>query len=364
MDPQELIKSILDGLTPEISKSIKAEIEAMGLDKADRAHNVNAEMDANKSVDSMDYKERTVRLVKAMAERDSTQIKVLSEGVAAGGGELVPYDFASELIDLIVNLGFLRGKCKVVPVGTDSGQYPAVSGGVTTYWKAENTAYTASDPGFTHIPWVIHKLTGLSSITEELNDDNIVNVYDYLLMTFGREMGRAEDQAILNGTGVGALEPLGILQTPGVVSGSQTLAQTGAHIGLSDLLACKYRLPQLIRDNPGSLMWLYGPAVGADMEGMVDQIGRPLFRSDITGDRPSTLLSYPHRESEKMPAGTLMLVDLSWYYLFDRRQMAFKVSDQTLDAFTNDLIYLKCSERFDGRLMHPTAASVITSVTA
>jgi len=356
MDPNEIITAVLEGLTPEIGNAIKVEIEALGLDKAIGEHNVNAGADANKAV-SMDYKERTVALVKAMATHDTATVKTLSEGISAAGGELVPPEFQKELIDMIVSSGFLRAMCHKVPVNTDSGSYPAVSGGVTTYWKAENVPYTLSDPGFTHIDYVIHKLTGMSSITDELNLDNVVSIYTWLVSTFGKAMGRAEDSAILAGTGIGALMPLGVFVTPGIGA----LAQAGAHLNFNDLLACKYRLPEEIRER-GTPLWLFN-ATGAEiLEGMVDLVGRPIFRSEITGDRPATLLSYPWRESSFVPAGTIGLVDLSYYYLFDREQVSFKASDQTLDAFTNDLTYLKCRERLDGKLMIPSTCATITSV--
>jgi len=171
-------------------------------------------------------------------------------------------------------------------------------------------------------------------------------------------MGRAEDQAILNGTGVGNLMPLGIFQTPGIGA----LAQSGAHLTFQDLLAAKYRLPEEIREI-GNPIFLFNATNAAILEGMIDLENRPLFRSDITGDRPNTLLGYPWKESPFVPAGTIGLVDFNYYYLFDREQVTFKASDQTLDAFTNDLVYLKCRERIDGRLMIPSAAASITSVT-
>jgi len=357
MNPED-IKAILEGLTPEISKSIKAEIEAMGLDKVVREHNVNAEADANKAMGDMTYQERTVGMVKALVAGDKVQVKLLAEGALATGGELVPPEYQTELINMITTSGFLRSLCHKVPVNREAGQYPAVSGGVTTYWKAENVPYTASDPGFTHIPYVIHKLTGLTSITDELNMDNVVSIYNWLVATFAQAIGNAEDAAILNGTGVGDLMPLGIFQTPGVGA----LAQNGAHLNFANLLACKYRLPEPVRER-GNPIWLFNATNAAILEGMIDLENRPLFRSDITGDRPNTLLSYPWKESPFVPAGTIALVDFSYYYLFDREQVTFKASDQTLDAFTNDLTYLKCRERIDGRLMIPSAAATITSVT-
>src|SRR5699024_6517081 len=60
-------------------------------------------------------KEKSAEYIKAVFNRDSAQVKALSEGTAADGGYLVPETFSSEIIRIAPNYGVVRRLARNYP---------------------------------------------------------------------------------------------------------------------------------------------------------------------------------------------------------------------------------------------------------
>lgn len=348
-----------------IAKTVAATLDSLGLDKVDRKHAIfPTEADPNgDDLKALPVAERVKRLCKAITAGDDVTAKALSEGTAADGGYVVPTEFQAELIKRIETLGFLRGLVAVKTVGSDAGTYPAVSGGVTVYWTAENADITASQPSFKEIAYAIKKLAGLTPMSSEVLEDAAIDLYRELVDMFSIALGQEEDRVICNGI-VGSGEPEGIL----TATGTTTLAQAGANLTADDLIGLYYDLPAVLR-KARRANWLISPAAMELIEKLKDDNDRYLFRTAISADAPATILNLPFNEQDDLPTqadgnglGRLILADLKSYYLFDRRRMTIKTSEDAYDAFQKDQVWLKVTERFDGRVMVPQAFCILTGV--
>ena len=153
---------------------------------------------------------------------------VLQEGVDADGGYLVPEEYDSRLIDTLSEENIMR---KLATTITTSGEHkiniaatkPAAA------WIEEGGAISFGDATFKQILLDAHKLHVAIKVTEELLYDNAFNLENYILDQFGKALANAEEDAFLNGDGVG--KPLGLLAAAGGAEKSEfdvVLAEAGA----------------------------------------------------------------------------------------------------------------------------------------
>ena len=137
---------------------------------------------------------------------------ILQEGVDADGGYLVPEEYDSRLIDTLEEENIMRKLGRVI---TTSGEHkiniaatkPAAA------WVEEGGALTFGDATFSQILLDAHKLHVAIKVTEELLYDNAFGLENYIIDQFGKALANAEEDAFLNGTGVG--QPLGLFAKTG-----------------------------------------------------------------------------------------------------------------------------------------------------
>ena len=72
---------------------------------------------------------------------------VLSEGVDANGGYLVPTEFEKFIVDTLKEENVMRRLCKVITTDNER-KIPVAATHSTAAWTAENAAYTESNPTF------------------------------------------------------------------------------------------------------------------------------------------------------------------------------------------------------------------------
>ena len=95
---------------------------------------------------------------------------VLSEGVDANGGYLVPTEFEKFIVDTLKEENVMRRLCKVITTDNER-KIPVAATHSTAAWTAENAAYTESNPTFAQKTIDAYKLTDLVKVSIELLDD-------------------------------------------------------------------------------------------------------------------------------------------------------------------------------------------------
>jgi HK97 family phage major capsid protein len=171
----------------------------------------------------------------------SSAITGLGESVSSEGGFLVTQDVASSLIrrtyesSQIINGGAGYAGVSKIPIGPNSKgtKIPAVNetsrvngsrwGGVQAYWAEEGGTLTGSKPDFREIDLTLKKLIGLCYATDELLEDAVA-LEAVIMQAFAEEFAFKVQDALINGTGAG--HPLGILNSPCLVTVTRNTAST------------------------------------------------------------------------------------------------------------------------------------------
>ena len=282
-----------------------------------------------------------------------------SSGEPASGGFLVPEAFRAELLRLSLETGITRPRARVVPMETSRVIYPMldvtsnadnVFGGVQGYWTSESEQMEESSATFGRVALDAWKLTAFANVPNELVQDSAIAFEAFVRTIFPEALAYFEDDAFINGTGVG--QPLGWLNAEAAVTVSNTA--TTADLEFADLAAMYARmLPQSLSRS----VWVISPDVFPALMALTHTAGSALWFGapgggpQGPGAPAGTLFGRPIVISEKVPAldsaGAVNLVDLGYYLIGDRQAMTVDSSPHY--RFRNGETSYRFVTRVDGR---------------
>lgn len=293
---------------------------------------------------SDEYKEG---MLKALRSNFKQVTNILQEGVDADGGYLVPEEYDSRLIQTLDEENIMRRLGTRI---TTSGEHkiniaatkPAAA------WIEEGGALEFSDAKFTQILLDAHKLHVAIKVTEELLYDNAFGLENYILTQFGKALANAEEDAFLNGTGVG--QPLGLFAE----TGGGTVANTVETLADEDIVKLVYSLKRPYRKNAAFIM---NDKTIASIRTFKDNNGAYMWQPSYTQGEPDRLLGYPVYTSPFAPADAIAFGDYKYYNIGDRGTRSFK---QLTELFAgNGMIGYVAKERVDGKLILPEAVQIL-----
>ena len=248
-----------------------------------------------------------------------------SEGVGADGGFAVPPEFRATIMEKIMGEASLLGRTDLIDVTGNSITIPKdettpwqSSGGILAYWEGEGQQITQSKPMLEDVTIRLNKLAALVPVTSELLEDAAA-LASYINRKAPEKIDFKVNLAILFGTGVG--QPIGIMNSPALVSVPKDSSQPPATLSHSNIMR----------------MWarLYGPArqnavflVNQDVEPQLNTLGFPTGATTVqfpiyippgglSGAPYSTLLGKPVIVTQACSTlgtqGDIILTDLRAY---------------------------------------------------
>ena len=272
---------------------------------------------------------------------------VLQEGVDADGGYLVPEEYDSRLIQTLEEENIMR---KLSTRITTSGEHkiniaatkPAAA------WIEEGAALTFGDATFSQILLDAHKLHVAIKVTEDLLFDNSFGLENYIIDQFGKALANAEEDAFLNGTGVG--QPLGLFADKGggTVANTVTALTTDAAIGLV------YALKRPYRKNAS---FIINDQLITQLRTLKDNNGAYMWQPALTAGEPDKFLGYDVYTSQYAPSNAIAFGDYKYYNIGDRGTRSFKQLNELFAG--NGMIGYVAKERVDGKLILPEAVQIL-----
>lgn len=303
------------------------------------------------------YKEA---MLKAFRTNFRQIANVLSEGIDADGGYLVPEEYDTRLIEGLTEENIFR---KLATTITTNGERkiniaatkPAAA------WIDEGEALTFGDATFSQINLDAHKLHVAVKVTEELLYDNAFKLEQYILRQFAKALGNAEEEAFLNGSGAG--QPLGLLAENGGAEIGVTTA--GANdITYDELVDLVYSLKRPYRKNAA---FLCNDQTIGYLRKLKDKNGHPLWHDSVEDGEPGRILGYKVYTSPYFPVITagmpaIAFGDYSYYNIGDRGTRSFAELKELFAG--NGMIGFVAKERVDGKLVLPEAVKLLKMATA
>ena len=273
---------------------------------------------------------------------------VLQEGVDADGGYLVPEEYDHRLIDVLTEENIMRGIATKI---TTSGEHkiniaatkPAAA------WIEEGEVLSFGDATFDQKILDAHKLHVAIKITEELLYDNAFGLENYIITEFGKALANAEEDAFLNGDGVG--KPTGIFDK---TKGGESIGTLTAALKSDDILDLIYKLKRPYRKNASFIM---NDATLAQIRKLKDNNGQYLWQPSYQANEPDKILGYNIRTSAFAPTDAIAFGDYKYYNIGDRGSRSFKQLNELFAG--NGMIGYVAKERVDGLLILPEAVKIL-----
>ena len=298
------------------------------------------------------------------------------------GGFLVPEVYRADLQMIALENAIVRpnGATIIPPIKTDSVKIPYVNdvshvttvfGGVQAIWTAEREEKTETKPTFGQMELVPKKLAGLTYTSNELLMDSAIALEPLIKKMFGAAWGYFEDDAFINGNGVG--QPLGIQNCACLKVVNRNTVMRVFFEDLREMYAC------MLGPSHPYAIWVINPGVLPDLIGMTSgdvapaAATTPIWINQNMGAEnpiPGRIFGRPFFISEKMPSlgtqGDIGYFDLRYYFIFDRQPLTIDVSTHV--AFVTDETCWRFVLRVAGQCWPPTtltprnAAAPVTTI--
>lgn len=280
-----------------------------------------------------------------------------TEGVNSAGGFLVPDEFENELITLREQYGVFRRNARIVPMASDVKRIPKRSSTLTAYFVGEAAAITESQQVFDNVQLVAKKLGVISTISSELNEDSVINIGDDIANEIAWAFSFKEDDCGFNGDGTstyGGIVGLSAALTDATYQVSDGGASAYSGVTLAELAAGLRKLPAWAGQRNNIKVFCSKNAYHAIFERLALNAGGNNATDIANGLTQPKWYGYPVEFAQVIPvtesAGATFayIGDLQQACIFgDRRSNSIAFSDSALNAFEQDEIAVRGTERFD-----------------
>ena len=182
-----------------------------------------------------------------------------NEAIDSEGGFLVPDEYRATLWEKTYEAETFVNKIFRLPVSGTTVRVPFLKensrvdgsrhGGIRVYRTEEAGQKTKSQPKFGKLSLTVTKQAGLCYMTDELLGDSAISIEPLINKLFGEAFAFALKRDVIRGSGAG--EPLGILNSPALVTKQRAVA---SQIAAADVVGLYARLYAPSRPNA---VWLY-----------------------------------------------------------------------------------------------------------
>ncbi len=279
--PAELYKSIInvaDGREPTgLVRTVSQSIQQMNGDKFER--------------------EDTIKIPMAAL---ASQTRGLSASVQNLGGYLIDTDLQS--LEYLLRAQSVLPQLGVRTLQVSSNvSWPRELGEITFTWAKEGDTITATTGSYGSMLLTPHRLSGVTSVTRQLNFQ-APQLVDEISVAISRGIMVAFEKAAFNGSGIFG-EPTGVLRTSGV--GSVTLSSATTLANLADFEF------QVSNANTQPTGWVADPATRKKWRTVVRSTTASRYLWDDSNGLANNVLGYPAYATNCMPINTAILGDWS-----------------------------------------------------
>lgn len=292
----------------------------------------------------------------SMRNKNSYEIQnALSIGTDSEGGYLVPDEYEKKLVEALEDEVFFRSLATVIKTSSGDRKIPIVTSKGEAAWIDEGGQFPESDDSFGQTSIGAHKLATMIKVSDELLNDSVFNIEQYISKEFGRRIGTKEEEAFFIGDGTG--KPIGIFNKTGGADIGVTAATTS--ITFDDVMDLYYSLRVPYRNKA---TWLLNDSTVKAIRKLKDGNGNYIWQPSVREGEPDRILNRPYRTSIYVPelaAGNRVMAfgDYSYYWIADRQGRSFKRLNE-LFATTGQVGFL-ASERVDGKLILSEAVKTL-----
>jgi HK97 family phage major capsid protein len=282
------------------------------------------------------------------------------------GGYLLPIEYSNQIMNVIAEESVIWPRAEVIPMASPELDTPmmdvetAPNSGIAPWWNpmqfkwGSSQAPLETEPKFRQLQLKAWDLLGYSVISNQMLADTGPAGEASLIQQYGRAAAWYAEYAFLQGTGIVALMPLGILNAPGLITQTRANKSQISAVDIANMAA------QLLPYGWQRAIWMCSPTALAQIAALSTfSINYSGGGAQETGSYVGRLLTRPLFVTDKLPplnsTGDLILIDPSLYVIGLRQDVIIDVSPHPL--FTTQQTVLRVWLRLDGK---PRIANKIT----
>ena len=294
---------------------------------------------------------------KAMRNKPGFEVQnALQVGTDSEGGYLVPDEFERTLVEALQEENIFRQLAKIITTSSGDRKIPVVASKGSASWVDEEGVIPESDDAFGQVVIGAYKLATMIKISEELLNDSIFNLEQYIAREFARRIGAKEEEAFFVGNGTG--KPTGIFNATGGAALGVTAASSTA-LAMDELVDLYHSLKAPYRNNA---VFVTNDATVKAIRKLKDGNGQYLWQPSVRLGEPDTLLNRPLKTSVYVPeiaagAKAVAFGDFSYYWIADRQGRSFQRLNELFAA--TGQVGFKATQRVDGKLILAEAVKVL-----
>jgi len=369
----ELDEQTQSAIADKVSEGLGATVKTLVDEKVNEIEatiSKKAELKGGEGSDDAETKEmKLVRFVKAMRDNDFAELskfKAMNETTDAQGGYLVPpAEFIAEVQRLEEGYGVALANANVRRTSRTSVLINKKDAGVEVYETAELASKTLTGMTFQQVEVSLRKYAGIAPLSDELDEDSAVNVWNELTTDFARAFAKKQDEIMFNDTTYGITK----------ISGTNVVTITGGSIAsltFDNLIDAVHGVPT---DSMSNGKFYFHRSVLGTIKKIKDENNNYIWQPGPNGSVNGTIWGYPYVLTEVLTAvsadalNTAFIVfgDLKYYTLVLRNVMTLKVleegtvgtGDDAINLGAQDAKALRAVQRMDGRAIFASAFSVI-----
>ncbi|WP_438979906.1 phage major capsid protein [Polynucleobacter sp.] len=287
-----------------------------------------------------------------------------NETTNADGGYLVPDpDFIAEVTRLEEQYGVAVRNARLWDTNSDSVKMNKKATGVTMYETGEQVQKTGTKMTFGQDLVALRKFAAIASVTDELDEDAAVNIWNELTMDFAREKARIEDVLVFT-------DPTtGIINTSGVAAISVGNAITD--MTFDHLNQAVYSVPT--ESMNGGKFYLNRKILGV-VQRLKDQNDNYIWLPGPNGSVTGTIWGYPYELVEVLHGtdtandGFIVFGNLKYSTLIRKRGLQLTMGTEgtvhdsdgnAKNLFEQDMKALRAVTRMNNVVQIPAAFCVI-----
>jgi HK97 family phage major capsid protein len=303
------------------------------------------------------------------------------------GVVMPPVEFIAEVERLEEIYGVAR-KFATVRSSTSGNGIKFLQGDddVEIFDTAEGAAKTSSKMSYASKTLLWRKFAGILPITDELNEDSAINLWQDATTRFARAYTKKEDELVFTETSAVSPKNKGILEVSGVnvvtMSGS-TSDDSFNDIEYGDLVDMITGVPTPSAAN--GRFYFHREILGILMK-LKDDEGRPVWLQGVQSGAPATILGKPYELVEVMPSiaddapDTKFMIfgDLKYSTLGERTGLVIRIFDtgsvgdpdeedqdaNQINLLTQDAQAMRAVKRMNAVCRFPAAFSVLKTATS
>lgn len=278
---------------------------------------------------------------------------LMSSSDNSKGGFIVPDEMSQTLIRIREERGVFPQFANRIPMGADIIRIPRLLTDVTAYWTGEGVEITASDAAIGEAELMARKLSALTKVSSELDEDAVIDIGDMITQSMGYAMADKIDDAAFNGDGTSTYG--GVLGIKNALDSNAISVALSGNVGAStlDLVDFENALAIYPQYAGASPRWFMHSAVYySSAFALMNAAGGNTNVTLSNGVPTMMFLGFPVTFTQVMTSTTGSAVSTILAYFGDLRLgSAYGVrrsvrTEVTMDRyFENDLIGIKCTER-------------------